>query len=131
MDTDSNKTSIHMTRDHDKNKRRRRAWDRGFAIKGTYVPAIAINGIPPLTRIDSALNTYQPIIKAKVDEFIAQISKLETVDATAWSMYLSFDIMGKVGLGKDFYCVTEGVEHPGETSPADRVSPLDTDPSRK
>lgn len=45
-----------------------------------------------------ALNTYEPTISSKVDEFIEQISKRGTVDATAWSMYLSFDIMGKVAV---------------------------------
>lgn len=43
----------------------------------------------------TALNTYEPLINSKVDEFIEQLSKRETIDATAWSMYLSFDIMGQ------------------------------------
>ncbi|POS73776.1 hypothetical protein DHEL01_v207829 [Diaporthe helianthi] len=81
-----------MTRDHDQHKRRRRTWDRGFSIK--------------------ALNTYEPTISSKVDQFIEQISARGTVDATAWSMYLSFDIMGKVGFGKEFNGVTNGEEHP-------------------
>ncbi|KUI66488.1 Tryprostatin B 6-hydroxylase [Cytospora mali] len=92
VDTDSKKCSIHLMRDHDQHRKRRRAWDKGFAFK--------------------ALNTYEPLINAKVEEFISQLSKLETIDATAWSMYLSFDIMGKVGFGKDFYGVTKGEEHP-------------------
>ncbi|KAK2611662.1 hypothetical protein N8I77_004992 [Diaporthe amygdali] len=59
----------------------------------------------------TALNTYEPLINSKVDEFIEQLSKRETIDATAWSMYLSFDIMGKVGFGKEFHGVTKGEEH--------------------
>lgn len=34
VDSDSTKCSIHMSRDYYDHKRRRRAWDRGFAIKG-------------------------------------------------------------------------------------------------
>lgn len=33
---DCKKCSIHMTRDFDDHKRRRRAWDRGFSIKGIH-----------------------------------------------------------------------------------------------
>lgn len=44
---------------------------------------------------DAALSTYEPAINSKVDQFIEQLSKRGTIDATAWSMYLSFDIMGK------------------------------------
>ena len=33
------------------------------------------------------------------------------MDATAWSMYMSFDIMGEIGFGKDFGCVAKGEEH--------------------
>lgn len=33
------------------------------------------------------------------------------MDATTWSMLLSFDIMGEVGFGKDFNNLTTGVEH--------------------
>lgn len=92
VDSDSTKCSIHMSRDYYDHKRRRRAWDRGFAIK--------------------ALNTYEPRIKRRVDEFVSQVSKIKTLDATAWSMYLSFDIMGEVGFGKDFGGIASGTEHP-------------------
>ncbi|GME28827.1 putative benzoate 4-monooxygenase cytochrome P450 [Neofusicoccum parvum] len=93
VDSDSSKCSIHMTRDFDDHKRRRKAWDRGFAIK--------------------ALSTYEPRIKRKVDQFIAQLSQAQApLNGTAWSMYLSFDIMGEVGFGKDFGGVSSGTEHP-------------------
>lgn len=90
------KSSIHMTRDFDDHKRRRKAWDRGFAIK--------------------ALNVYEPRIKEKVDLFNQQLSlhasSSKPFDATAWSMFLSFDVMGAVGFGKDFGCIISGTEHP-------------------
>ncbi|KAK7718862.1 hypothetical protein SLS57_005972 [Botryosphaeria dothidea] len=62
--------------------------------------------------IRTALNTYEPRIKRRVDEFVSQVSKIKTLDATAWSMYLSFDIMGEVGFGKDFGGIASGTEHP-------------------
>ncbi|ORY64225.1 putative benzoate 4-monooxygenase cytochrome P450 [Pseudomassariella vexata] len=95
MQVDSNykKCSIHMTRDFDNHKSRRRAWDRGFSIR--------------------ALNTYEPRIKAKVDQFVTQLSKSKgPLDGTAWSMYLAFDVMGEVGFSKDFGSVASGTEHP-------------------
>lgn len=114
------KASVQTTRDYNQHRKRRRTWDRGFTSKGMYVllgslgrtVLIIWNITPP------ALDMYEPLIDAKTDEFVAQLSRLETVDATAWSMYLLFDIMGKVGFGKDFYGVTKGVEDPGKNPSA-------------
>jgi hypothetical protein len=33
------------------------------------------------------------------------------MDASAWSMFFSFDVMGDVGFGKDFNNLKSGVEH--------------------
>ncbi|KAI4602498.1 hypothetical protein KJ359_009742 [Pestalotiopsis sp. 9143b] len=94
VDTDCRNCSINMTRDVDDYRRRRRAWDRGFSMK--------------------TLKAYAPRISSKVDELIAQLTKLRDtpVDATAWSGYLAFDVMGEVGFGKDFGGVSTGREHP-------------------
>lgn len=34
VDMDPKNASIHMTQDYDQHKKRRRAWDRGFSVKG-------------------------------------------------------------------------------------------------
>lgn len=34
------------------------------------------------------------------------------MDATDWSMFLAFDIMGEIGFGKDFRCLADGRQHP-------------------
>ncbi|RFU30754.1 hypothetical protein B7463_g5576, partial [Scytalidium lignicola] len=95
VSSDCTQCSIHMTRDFDDHRRRRKAWDRGFAIK--------------------ALNTYEPRIKNKIEVFIKQLashaSSSKPFDGTAWSMFLSFDVMGEVGFGKDFGCLESGTEH--------------------
>ncbi|OAK99635.1 cytochrome P450 [Phaeosphaeriaceae sp. SRC1lsM3a] len=91
---DPKKCSIHMTRDINDHRLRRRAWDRGFSIK--------------------AISTYEPRIKAKADLFKTQLSKSEgkPMDMSSWSMFFSFDVMGDVGFGKDFNNLVSGVEHP-------------------
>ncbi|KAJ5970326.1 Cytochrome P450 [Penicillium vulpinum] len=75
-------------------RKRRKAWDRGFSVK--------------------ALATYEPRVKNKVDQFSSYIeSNLgQSIDATAWSMFLSFDIMGNVGFGKEFNNLSTRIEHP-------------------
>ncbi|EUC45093.1 hypothetical protein COCMIDRAFT_96502 [Bipolaris oryzae ATCC 44560] len=90
---DQGKCSIHMTRDFNTHRLRRRAWDRGFSIK--------------------ALNTYEPRIKAKADLFKSQLANKgeASMDASTWSMFFSFDVMGDVGFGKDFNNLKSGVEH--------------------
>lgn len=100
-----------MTRDFGDHKRRRKAWDRGFAIKGKLSTMLEKHLL-----IVVALNTYEPRIKQKVDLFCRQLASHaaadKPIDATAWSMYLSFDIMGEVGFGKDFGGLANGTEHP-------------------
>ncbi|ODM14315.1 hypothetical protein SI65_10239 [Aspergillus cristatus] len=78
VSTDPKSCSIHHTRDVDDHRKRRKAWDRGLSVK--------------------ALGTYEPRVKAKVDLLSAQIGAHlgRTFDATAWPMFLSFDIMGEV-----------------------------------
>ncbi|KAF3026714.1 hypothetical protein E8E14_014727 [Neopestalotiopsis sp. 37M] len=107
VDVDCTKNSINLTRDKDDYRRRRRAWDRGFSMKGKLF-----------------LNTYAPRVEAKVDDFIAQAAKQGTLDTTAWTSYLSFDIMGDVGLGKDFAGVASGQEHPAIKAIHDHMTVL-------
>ncbi|KAI1414401.1 monooxygenase [Hypoxylon sp. FL1857] len=100
---ESKKGSVVATRDPDDHRRRRRAWDKGVSTK--------------------ALNAYAPRIKALVDTFISQLYQKRggPVDATAWTNYLTFDIMGEVGFGEDFGCVTTGNEHPAIKSIHDHM----------
>ncbi|CAG7921899.1 unnamed protein product [Penicillium olsonii] len=92
--TEPKNCSVHHTRDIDDHRRRRKAWDRGFSIK--------------------ALATYEPRIKAKADQLALHIDKSlgQPIDASAWAMFLSFDIMGAVGFGKEFNNLGTGIEHP-------------------
>ncbi|CAG8114794.1 unnamed protein product [Penicillium olsonii] len=92
--TEPKNCSVHHTRDIDDHRRRRKAWDRGFSIK--------------------ALATYEPRIKAKADQLALHINKTlgQPIDASAWAMFLSFDIMGAVGFGKEFNNLGTGIEHP-------------------
>ncbi|KAE8353448.1 monooxygenase [Aspergillus coremiiformis] len=94
VSTDYKKCSIHMTRNVDDHRKRRKAWDQGFSTR--------------------ALRTYEPRVKAKADQLVSQIeARLDKpLDITAWSMFLTFDIMGDVGFGKDFHNLTTGIEHP-------------------
>ncbi|KAF2112705.1 cytochrome P450 67 [Lophiotrema nucula] len=87
------KCSIHMTRDFEQHRLRRRAWDRGFSMK--------------------ALATYEPRIKGKADALIQQLRNKEHVDVSKWAMFFSFDVMGEVGFSKDFNNLASGTEHPG------------------
>lgn len=104
-----------MVRDPEKHRQRRKAWDKGFSVKGKWTyfridrPKVRLYSI----FFTTALRTYEPRIKALVDQLMNQFSKQKgPVNATAWSMYLTFDVMGEVGLGQDFGSVASGTEHP-------------------
>jgi hypothetical protein len=58
--------------------------------------------------------TYEPKIKEKVDFFVEKMreSDQKPVDITAWSIFLSFDILGIIGFGKEFNNMSSGKEHP-------------------
>ena len=102
---DITKTSIHMTRNHETHKQRRRAWDRGFSMK--------------------ALATYEPRVKVRADALMRQLRQSsQPFDASAWSMYYSFDVMGEVGLGKDFGNLSTGKEHPAIKGVHDHMNML-------
>ncbi|KAJ5211073.1 Cytochrome P450 [Penicillium cf. griseofulvum] len=75
-------------------RKRRKAWDRSFSIK--------------------ALATYEPRVQAKVDQFASYIKSSlgQSIDASAWFMFLSSDIMGNIGFGKEFNNLVTGIEHP-------------------
>ncbi|OQU95023.1 hypothetical protein CLAIMM_01292 [Cladophialophora immunda] len=90
---DINKCSINSTRDMQIQRQRRRAWDRGFSIK--------------------ALSTYEPRVKAKTDLLLSRIAALgdSAMNITEWSMFYTFDVMGDIGLSKDFEMLTTGGEH--------------------
>lgn len=65
-------------------------------------------------------------VKTKVDLFSAFVGSHpgQPIDATAWSMLLSFDIMGEFGFGKDFQNLTTGIEHPAIKGIHDHMSIL-------
>ncbi|KAF7588967.1 hypothetical protein BBP40_004969 [Aspergillus hancockii] len=94
LHTDTSKICMNLSRDFDDHRRRRKAWDRAFSIK--------------------SLGIYEPRVKALADKLVAQIEANlgKPFDATAWSMFFSFDIMGDIGFGKDFCNLSTGRGHP-------------------
>ncbi|KAL4801865.1 cytochrome P450 [Aspergillus unguis] len=99
--------NVHQTRDFEDHRRRRKAWDRGFNLK--------------------ALASYEPRVRGKVDLLISRLeSQGEEIDITTWAMFLSFDIMGVVGFGKEFNNLVTGVEHPGIKAVHDHMAMLGT-----
>ncbi|KAB8238047.1 cytochrome P450 [Aspergillus alliaceus] len=93
LDVDHTKISMNLSRDFDDHRKRRRAWDRAFSIK--------------------SLKIYEPRVIAQAGKLVAQIDANpgKPFDATAWTMFFSFDIMGDIGFGKDFNNLTTGMQH--------------------
>ena len=73
-----------------------------------------------------ALGNYEPRVKAKADLLSACIAARlsQAIDVTKWSMFLSFDIMGEVGFGKDFQNLNSGIEHPAIKGVHDHMAVL-------
>jgi hypothetical protein len=51
-------------------------------------------------------------VTSKIDVLVNQLNarRNEIVDATKWTMFLTFDVMGKVGFGKDFRQLEDATE---------------------
>ncbi|KAJ4350581.1 hypothetical protein N0V95_004632 [Ascochyta clinopodiicola] len=59
------------------------------------------------------------------DAFMRQLRQSsQPFDISAWSMYYSFDVMGEVGLGKDFDNLSSGQEHPAIKGVHDHMTML-------
>jgi cytochrome P450 len=73
--------------------------------------------------IPKALAVYQPRIKDRVDQLVAELQSTagEPKDVTAWMMMLAFDVMGEIGYSKSFDCITTGKEHPAATAIHDHM----------
>ncbi|KAF9016932.1 cytochrome P450, partial [Hymenopellis radicata] len=96
MSTDPAKLSLQATQDIDDHKRRRKAWDRAFST--------------------ASLNSFLPRLVSKTDTLIAQLRGQSVVDMTQLAMFWSFDVMGDIGLGKDFHTIETGVLHDSLTN---------------
>jgi len=109
--TDKRK-SLQTTRSPEIHKRRRKTWDQAFSAKGKF---LASPGRELTLTCLSALASYQPRLKSKVDLLIAQLAQREgePVNASSWSVFFAFDVMGDVGFGKDFHMLESGKEDDG------------------
>ncbi|KAJ6102752.1 hypothetical protein N7486_005179 [Penicillium sp. IBT 16267x] len=87
----------------------------GSALKVRAAISLRFSYAHILTKKAAALATYEPKVGAKADQFISYVEKNlgQAIDISTWAMFLSFDIMGNVGFGKEFNNLTTGVEHPG------------------
>ena len=101
--------SLNSTRDVEVHRRRRRAWDRAFSVKCMYAPKCACCTSLILT----AMATYAPRVRSKVDVFISQLRERvgQPLNLTEWTMFLTFDVMGVVGFSKDFKQLEAAKEH--------------------
>lgn len=95
--------SLNQTRDPEAHRARRRAWDRAFSMK--------------------ALASYEPRVGKKCDKLIEQLyaRKDEVIDIQKWASFFAFDVMGDVGLGKEFGTLDAGEDHPAITAVHDAM----------
>ncbi|KAK0650609.1 Tryprostatin B 6-hydroxylase [Lasiodiplodia hormozganensis] len=86
--------SLNQTRDMELHRSRRRAWDRAFSMK--------------------ALDSYVPRVAAKCEKLVEQLRsrKDQAIDIQKWASFFAFDVMGDVGLGKQFGTLDTGKDHP-------------------
>jgi hypothetical protein len=84
--------AIFHTRSKVEHEKRRQVWAPGFSTK--------------------ALKAYEPRMKSNVASLVQQIDRHnfrgEAVNASRWFNYLSFDVMGDVGFGKNFGMLDQG-----------------------
>ncbi|PKS06131.1 hypothetical protein jhhlp_007448 [Lomentospora prolificans] len=80
--------SLHTVRDKKEHDMRRKVFSKAFA--------------------PSALQNYEKRVIVHCEEFTRQMKKMagKPFDASDWFKYFAFDVMGDVGLGKEFHMMT-------------------------
>ncbi|KAK6954544.1 hypothetical protein Daesc_004511 [Daldinia eschscholtzii] len=58
------------------------------------------------------LQSYEPRIQNLVNQFVHQVAEREVINVSDWCNYLTFDIMGEIGFGESFHCVSSGIKNP-------------------
>ncbi|KMP05031.1 cytochrome P450 3A6 [Coccidioides immitis RMSCC 2394] len=85
-----------------------------------------------------ALREYEERVVVHCEEFVRQMSRLsgKPFDASEWFKYFAFDVMGDLGLGKEFHMMTTetnrwiptlletSMKHVGPTSPVPWMAPI-------
>ncbi|KMU77556.1 hypothetical protein CISG_01314 [Coccidioides immitis RMSCC 3703] len=86
----------------------------------------------------TALREYEERVVVHCEEFVRQMSRLsgKPFDASEWFKYFAFDVMGDLGLGKEFHMMTTetnrwiptlletSMKHVGPTSPVPWMAPI-------
>lgn len=95
-------------------------------MKGGVFPMAAKRPVANKELAPIALGIYEPRVKAKADLLSTYVAARlsQAIDVTKWSMFLSFDIMGDIGFGKDFRNLNSGTEHPAIKGVHDHMTVL-------
>ncbi|KAL3436403.1 cytochrome P450 [Aspergillus tetrazonus] len=86
----------------------------------------------------SALREYEERVAVHCEEFVRQMTRLsgKPFDASEWFKYFAFDVMGDLGLGREFHMMTSetnrwipalletSMAHVGPTSPVPWMAPI-------
>ncbi|KAB5546803.1 cytochrome P450 [Coniochaeta sp. 2T2.1] len=80
--------NLHTVRDQKKHDNRRKVFSKAFS--------------------PSAMKDYDTRVVVHCEEFVRQMRRLagQPFDASAWLKYFAFDVMGDLGLGKEFHMMT-------------------------
>ncbi|KAK7949098.1 uncharacterized protein PG986_009984 [Apiospora aurea] len=129
---DPNKVSLMVCRDRAMYRRRRRTWDKAISIKGILRTGNGFLSVhfPPFPSITliargqaekrsqslifCSTRNLRPRIKSHADLLVQRLREQSgrPVNATQWSMFFSFDLIGDVGYGKSFDQLATLEEHP-------------------
>ncbi|CAI6065999.1 unnamed protein product [Clonostachys chloroleuca] len=94
VSNDVTKISINSTRVLKVHKQRKKGWERGLGSR--------------------AMAVYEPRVASKVDSLLGRLAAHagNPIDMTKYIMFFGFDVMGDIGLSKDFHMVEREVEDP-------------------
>ncbi|KAH8887218.1 cytochrome P450 [Thozetella sp. PMI_491] len=88
---DETKVSLMNGRRIDLHRKRKKAWERGLGFR--------------------ALAQYEPRVKAKVDLLLSRLGTGRPINITEYAMFFGFDVMGDIGLSKEFNMLQTETAH--------------------
>jgi len=102
--------SLQLTRSRVLHDKRRKIWDRAFTIKGEILFESIEKTISSTDEALLALREYESRVKTFTNELISVLGSKtgQSLNASLWFNFYSFDIMGDMAFGQSFDMMKSG-----------------------
>ncbi|TVY16496.1 Cytochrome P450 monooxygenase FCK2 [Lachnellula arida] len=105
--------SLQLTRSRVLHDKRRRIWDRAFTMKGKMLFKLIEKTTSSTDETLLALREYESRVRTYTNQLISVLDTKtgQSINASLWFNFYSFDIMGDMAFGQSFDMMKSGEKH--------------------